>query len=120
MDDDRDLCIGVSALPNWDCHSVWAGFILGPERIHHHDPNTPRRSSVAVLGILHIYAAAIHSHCLGSDPPSFLGGAQEIDYYDFYSIMIPVYAVFLFQQGQPLLVITSGSWNAVQKYNLAC
>ena len=29
---------------------------------------------------------------LGSDPPSFLGGAQEIDYYDFYSIMIPVYA----------------------------
>ena len=29
---------------------------------------------------------------LGSDPPSFLGGAQGIDYYDFYSIMIPVYA----------------------------
>ena len=29
---------------------------------------------------------------LGSDPPSFLGGAQKIDYYDFYSIMIPVYA----------------------------
>jgi phosphatidate cytidylyltransferase len=29
---------------------------------------------------------------LGSDPPSFLGGNQHIDYYDFYSIMIPVYA----------------------------
>ena len=29
---------------------------------------------------------------LGSDPPSYLGGARGIDYYDFYSIMIPVYA----------------------------
>lgn len=29
---------------------------------------------------------------LGSNPPSFLGGAKQIDYYDFYSIMIPVYA----------------------------
>ncbi len=29
---------------------------------------------------------------LGSDPPSALGGARGIDYYDFYSIMIPVYA----------------------------
>lgn len=29
---------------------------------------------------------------LGSNPPSFLGGSKGIDYYDFYSIMIPVYA----------------------------
>jgi phosphatidate cytidylyltransferase len=29
---------------------------------------------------------------LGSDPPERLGGASGIDYYDFYSIMIPVYA----------------------------
>lgn len=29
---------------------------------------------------------------LGSNPPSVLGGAKGIDYYDFYSIMIPVYA----------------------------
>ncbi len=29
---------------------------------------------------------------LGSNPPSFLGGARGVDYYDFYSIMIPVYA----------------------------
>jgi phosphatidate cytidylyltransferase len=29
---------------------------------------------------------------LGSNPPSSLGGAKGIDYYDFYSIMIPVYA----------------------------
>ena len=29
---------------------------------------------------------------LGSHPPSFLGGAKGIDIYDFYSIMIPVYA----------------------------
>ncbi len=29
---------------------------------------------------------------LGSTPPSFLGGSTGIDYYDFYSIMIPVYA----------------------------
>jgi phosphatidate cytidylyltransferase len=29
---------------------------------------------------------------LGSDPPDFLGGNKGIDYYDFYSIMIPVYA----------------------------
>jgi phosphatidate cytidylyltransferase len=29
---------------------------------------------------------------LGSSPPSFLGGSKGIDYYDFYSIMIPVYA----------------------------
>jgi phosphatidate cytidylyltransferase len=29
---------------------------------------------------------------LGSNPPSSLGGARGIDYYDFYSIMIPVYA----------------------------
>lgn len=29
---------------------------------------------------------------LGSNPPGFLGGARGIDYYDFYSIMIPVYA----------------------------
>lgn len=29
---------------------------------------------------------------LGSNPPDSLGGARGIDYYDFYSIMIPVYA----------------------------
>lgn len=29
---------------------------------------------------------------LGSNPPSALGGDRGIDYYDFYSIMIPVYA----------------------------
>lgn len=29
---------------------------------------------------------------LGSSPPQSLGGAKGIDYYDFYSIMIPVYA----------------------------
>jgi phosphatidate cytidylyltransferase len=29
---------------------------------------------------------------LGSNPPSFLGGSKGTDYYDFYSIMIPVYA----------------------------
>ena len=29
---------------------------------------------------------------LGSNPPGFLGGSEGIDYYDFYSIMIPVYA----------------------------
>ena len=29
---------------------------------------------------------------LGSNPPWFLGGDAGIDYYDFYSIMIPVYA----------------------------
>ena len=29
---------------------------------------------------------------LGSNPPSFLGGSMGLDYYDFYSIMIPVYA----------------------------
>ncbi|MCG8653721.1 MAG: phosphatidate cytidylyltransferase, partial [Pirellulales bacterium] len=29
---------------------------------------------------------------LGSDPPAWLGGNRGIDYYDFYSIMIPVYA----------------------------
>ena len=29
---------------------------------------------------------------LGSNPPSFLGGSRGLDYYDFYSIMIPVYA----------------------------
>ena len=29
---------------------------------------------------------------LGSSPPSSLGGSAGIDYYDFYSIMIPVYA----------------------------
>lgn len=29
---------------------------------------------------------------LGSNPPSALGGAKGIDYYDYYSIMIPVYA----------------------------
>lgn len=29
---------------------------------------------------------------LGSSPPENLGGAKGIDYYDFYSIMIPVYA----------------------------
>ena len=29
---------------------------------------------------------------LGSNPPSFLGGDRGVDYYDYYSIMIPVYA----------------------------
>jgi phosphatidate cytidylyltransferase len=29
---------------------------------------------------------------LGSSPPDALGGSKGIDYYDFYSIMIPVYA----------------------------
>jgi len=29
---------------------------------------------------------------LGSNPPDWLGGAKDIDYYDYYSIMIPVYA----------------------------
>ncbi|NNE00298.1 MAG: phosphatidate cytidylyltransferase [Pirellulaceae bacterium] len=29
---------------------------------------------------------------LGSHPPTWLGAASEIDYYGFYSIMIPVYA----------------------------
>ena len=29
---------------------------------------------------------------LGSDPPSHLGGDRGIDYYDYYSIFIPVYA----------------------------
>ena len=29
---------------------------------------------------------------LGSNPPDWAGGSKGIDYYDFYSIMIPVYA----------------------------
>lgn len=29
---------------------------------------------------------------LGSDPPARMGGSRGVDYYDYYSIMIPVYA----------------------------
>ncbi len=57
---------------------------------------------------------------LGSNPPSFLAGSKGMDYYDFYSIMIPVYASLFIPAERRSPATTNGSWNAVPRSNSGC